>query len=762
MPSEGFNRRLIEELGGHVTSELLAQSVRRARSHAGGSAYPSRVDDVSSAERIALNGLTAEVLDDASDNELQDLHKRTHQIYKLDSSRVPRAALFKAHVTIVEAMENVNIEHDASDGDERLHDRRTAIQKSSTVGKLVTSRVHKAFTVLCDDLHAMGAMNKEERIGLSSSVGDSLDILEEKMEELQLMDRDVPDDMLGRIMEVSKSISIAKSDLGQISQERAGYRGATTEQLDKNVACASCQFFYDRDRSCILVDGEIAPGAICDLWRRGSADSETISKNSAFALEDIDKIVEIEKGVPQLYNSAGGKHMVAKRIISLMPEHKTYVEPFAGGAAVLFMKDPSEVEVLNDKDPDTAGSYQSVKDIDENEISRLGRFNWIGNKSLFDKFKKEKNTGILSKASGALVSLYKYLYLRWMSFRSGDPTSGMSLNRDGQKIPIMQRIPGVKERLKNVQVFNREATEIIQKFDAPDTFHYIDPPYPDHTVYHGGGYTNEDLTKLLAVLSKIKGKFMLSLSSDQRKFIPEKFQIKRLAMNWMRGGNQDGKVGGHHREQVHEILVSNYDMVEKSQPGARDVHVNKLLDKKKVPAAFKSLGDEQKVKAKEILDALLRDGMDEGRAIATALTQIRKDAGDDEGEDLEKTEVDIVKSDESRHLVWVVVMVPHRVDVEGHWATPQVIETASHRWLLNGARIFVEHVSPRDDVQVVENYTLLQDLHVDDRVIKKGSWIIVLFVPNEQTWKAVQTQFKGGSVRGMAKVQPNDSPGEST
>ena len=57
----------------------------------------------------------------------------------------------------------------------------------------------------------------------------------------------------------------------------------------------------------------------------------------------------------------GGKRRLAKHILPLLPEHTCYVEPCAGAAAILFMKDQSKVEVLNDINLDLVTLYRVVQ-----------------------------------------------------------------------------------------------------------------------------------------------------------------------------------------------------------------------------------------------------------------------------------------------------------------------------------------------------------------------------------------------------------------
>ena len=58
----------------------------------------------------------------------------------------------------------------------------------------------------------------------------------------------------------------------------------------------------------------------------------------------------------------GGKRRLAKHLLPLFPEHTCYVEPFAGGAALFFLRpSPAKVEVLNDINGQLVNLYRVVQ-----------------------------------------------------------------------------------------------------------------------------------------------------------------------------------------------------------------------------------------------------------------------------------------------------------------------------------------------------------------------------------------------------------------
>jgi DNA adenine methylase len=79
----------------------------------------------------------------------------------------------------------------------------------------------------------------------------------------------------------------------------------------------------------------------------------------------------------------GGKHYLARRIVALMPPHRHYAEPFAGGLAVLLARDPADPKLWAGDTSSTRGVSEVVNDID----SRLMNF-WdvLGDETAFARF----------------------------------------------------------------------------------------------------------------------------------------------------------------------------------------------------------------------------------------------------------------------------------------------------------------------------------------------------------------------------------------
>src|SRR5437588_10558975 len=105
----------------------------------------------------------------------------------------------------------------------------------------------------------------------------------------------------------------------------------------------------------------------------------------------------------------GGKNRLAKRVIGIFPEHTTYVEAFAGGAQVLFHKEPSAVEVLNDLDGEIVNFFR-VCQWHHEELIRYFRFS-LASRTLFE-LQKVTDPATLTDIQRAA----RYLYILKNSF----------------------------------------------------------------------------------------------------------------------------------------------------------------------------------------------------------------------------------------------------------------------------------------------------------------------------------------------------------
>ena len=245
----------------------------------------------------------------------------------------------------------------------------------------------------------------------------------------------------------------------------------------------------------------------------------------------------------------GGKTKLADRLISKFPEHKTYVEAFVGGGSIFFKKPPSEVEVINDKDVDVMNIYKDVK-----RVPSLSDMSFQPNRKRFNKLRQQK------KFSSDKERLVRNLYLSLVSFR-GDRKNyiGENLESDkryrnvGVKFKQQKQYDQFRNRLKDTKIFSQDYQKVIKKFDAPDTFFYLDPPYSraeSSKDYEQVGVRLEDICRFL---TGIKGKFMMSYDAeiDVKKICP-KFNLYKIKTKY------ESTIKDKGAYEVDEYIITNY------------------------------------------------------------------------------------------------------------------------------------------------------------------------------------------------------------
>lgn len=260
----------------------------------------------------------------------------------------------------------------------------------------------------------------------------------------------------------------------------------------------------------------------------------------------------------------GGKRYLKKMLLTLIPEHKAYVEVFSGSAKLLFAKDPSKWEVMNDLNDDLINFFRVAKhrpaelaELFEHECIHATRF-------------KELRT---MEAHGELERALKFAYTVWWSYGGkGEHFAGHTIQQlDKMKLPVKKSLLVVREllrktsdRLANVLIDKRDFLDCLARYDSKQTFFYCDPPYM-HFARNGqyGPMPYEKHKDLFRALKKIKGTFLLSY--DDCKEVRELaawagFKTKTVGVVYSLGAGAP--------KPVSELLISNY-AINASSPARR-------------------------------------------------------------------------------------------------------------------------------------------------------------------------------------------------
>jgi len=260
----------------------------------------------------------------------------------------------------------------------------------------------------------------------------------------------------------------------------------------------------------------------------------------------------------------GGKFSHLGWLLPLLPKAHHYCEPFGGSAAVLLNREPSPVETYNDIDGDVVTFFRVLRDQPEELIKKLyltpfsreefkRAFEQRRNKDLPDV---ERARLFFIRAEQVRIGLAqtstpgRWAWCRLTSRRGMAGAVSRWLNR-------IETLWAVAERLRRVQIENRDAIEVIKQYDTPQTLFYLDPPYPHEARgdVHAYGYemTEEEHEKLSEVLHSIKGKAAISGYSSPL--------AERLYNDWNRI-DAPPKIAHSNKKPRRESLWVNYGLEE--------------------------------------------------------------------------------------------------------------------------------------------------------------------------------------------------------
>lgn len=258
----------------------------------------------------------------------------------------------------------------------------------------------------------------------------------------------------------------------------------------------------------------------------------------------------------KLFNNAkplvpwiGGKRRLARHILPLFPDHQCYVEPFCGAAALFFMKEPSDVEAINDINGDVVNLYRVVQHHLEEFVRQ---FKWALNSRQIYKWLTDTPPATLTDIQRAA----RFYYLQKLGF--GGKVQGRTFGIAATTPPrlnllrIEEDLSAAHLRLARVYIEHLDWQACIAKYDRPHTLFYCDPPYWG-TEGYGVDFGLEQYAEMADLARSIKGKMIVSVND-----IPEMRQaFKGLAMERL---DIRYSVGGSTRtaRTSAELLIRNF------------------------------------------------------------------------------------------------------------------------------------------------------------------------------------------------------------
>jgi DNA adenine methylase len=247
----------------------------------------------------------------------------------------------------------------------------------------------------------------------------------------------------------------------------------------------------------------------------------------------------------------GGKSRLRKEIIKRFPKHICYAEVFGGGGWVLFGKERSKVEIFSDVNSELVNFFRVIQEQWE-ELAQ--RFEW----ALYSRVEFQRIMDRRGEERDPVTRAYDFYYRVYSHFggkyNDSDDWGYCRTKPATDMSKIREKFKQTHERLIGVYLENRSFEEVIRRYDSPDTFFYVDPPYLGLSGYLYK-FTEEHHRQLRGLLAEVKGKFLLSINDHpliREWYAP--FVMEGIETRYTIAKQSTG------RDPAKELLISNYQL----------------------------------------------------------------------------------------------------------------------------------------------------------------------------------------------------------
>lgn len=205
----------------------------------------------------------------------------------------------------------------------------------------------------------------------------------------------------------------------------------------------------------------------------------------------------------------GGKRRLADIIIPRFPAHTCYVEVFAGGAALYFLRPRADCEVLNDINGELVNLYRVVQRHMEEFVRQ---FKWaLSSREVF-KWTQATPPETLTDIQRAA----RFYYLQHQAFggRVESQTWGTATTVAAPTVNLLrleEDLSAAHLRLTGAYIERLDWQECIKRYDRPHTLFYLDPPYWQ-TEGYGVPFEWPQYEAIAHCMRHLQGKAVLSIN----------------------------------------------------------------------------------------------------------------------------------------------------------------------------------------------------------------------------------------------------------